>query len=277
MNIRVTTLSENTANYGFLAEWGLSLFIEADNRRILFDCGLSDTAVHNASLVGIDLAQLDCIVLSHGHRDHTGGLAEVLRRCRREVPVIAHPDIWASKYTKRSGTTAVFIGMPFPREFLESCGARFSFSREPAHISEHIMTTGEVTVETAYENIEDNLFVKENGVLKPDPLADDLALIIRADSGLVVISGCAHRGIINTLRHARKLTGRPDIHAVIGGTHLFRASTDRIDRTIAELKDMKVQHLGVSHCTGFTASCRLAREFGGKFFLNNAGNTFTLP
>jgi 7,8-dihydropterin-6-yl-methyl-4-(beta-D-ribofuranosyl)aminobenzene 5'-phosphate synthase len=275
MEIRVTTLSENTANYGFLAEWGLSLLVEADNRKILFDCGLSHSAVHNATLLGIDLTQSDCIVLSHGHQDHTGGLAEVLHRCHG-VPAIGHPDIWTAKYTQRSDPKPVYSGIPFSPAFLESLGARFSLSREPVRLSEHIMTTGEIPMGSAYENIEDNLFVKENGVLKPDPLADDLSLIINADFGLVVIAGCAHRGIINTLRHAQKLTGRQKTHTIIGGTHLYRASTERIDKTIADLKDMGVQRLGVSHCTGFKASCRLAQELGDAFFLNNAGNSFTL-
>ncbi len=99
MDIKITTLAENTAELGHLAEWGLSMYIEADGLKVLFDTGAGIAAVHNAQLMGIDLANVDKIVLSHGHRDHTGGLREVLMRMKKEVEVIAHPDIWASKYS----------------------------------------------------------------------------------------------------------------------------------------------------------------------------------
>ncbi len=275
MDIKITTLSENTANHGFLAEWGLSILVEVDGAKILMDTGMSFSAAYNAQLLGIDLTGIETIVLSHGHRDHTGGLRDILRRKRGQVKVIAHPDIWMSKYT-RSDKGDEYSGVPFSREPLESLGARFSFSKEPVRISEHVMTSGEIPMVSGYETIEDNLLVKQRASLRPDPLADDLALIIKTDSGLVVILGCAHHGIVNTLRHAQKLTGVEQVYAVIGGTHLFRASPERIAATIAELKEMGIQKIGVSHCTGFPASLRLAEEFQDAFFLNNAGTQLVL-
>ena len=275
--LQITTLSENTANYGYLAEWGLSILVEVDGKRILLDTGLSYSAVHNAQLLGIDLSTIDCIVLSHSHADHTGGLRDVLR-IKGEVEVIAHPDIWVPKYVRRGGESPEqYSGIPFSREELESRGARFNLTKEPVHISEHAMTSGEVPMSSGYEEIENNLFVKETGMLHPDPLADDLALIIDTDFGLVVILGCAHRGIVNTLRHAQKLTGKELVYAAIGGTHLFRASEERLEKTIADLREIGIQRLGVSHCTGFRASMRLAQEFEDVFFLNNAGTRVTLP
>jgi 7,8-dihydropterin-6-yl-methyl-4-(beta-D-ribofuranosyl)aminobenzene 5'-phosphate synthase len=277
MEVRVTTLSENTANYGYLAEWGLSILVEVDNLKILMDTGLSFSAVYNAQLMGVDLTTIDRIVLSHGHADHTGGLREVMRR-RGSVEVIAHPDIWALKYVRRDGEKEEqYNGIPFSRVELESLGARFNLMREPVRITDRIMTTGEIPMLSGYEEIENNLFVKEGDMLKPDKLADDLALVIDLNFGLVVILGCAHRGIVNTLRHAQNLTGKEVVYAAIGGTHLFRASDERIERTIAELKEMGIQRLGVSHCTGFHASARLAQEFEDAFFLNNAGTRLTLP
>ena len=212
----------------------------------------SITVVHNAQLMGIDLSTIDRIVLSHGHADHTGGLREVLK-IKGEVEVIAHPDIWAAKYVKRDQSGLHYNGILFLREELVSLGARSNVVRDPVHISENIMTTGEIPMVTGYEEIENNLFVKEDGLLHPDPLADDLALIINTDFGLVVILGCAHRGIVNTLRHAQNLTGKELVYAAIGGTHLFRASKERIGKTIAALREMGIQKLGVSHCTGFHA------------------------
>jgi len=277
MDVRITTLSENTANYGFLAEWGLSMLVEVDGMKILIDTGLSFTAVHNAQLMGIDLSTIDRIVLSHGHVDHTGGLREVLK-VKGKVEVIAHPDIWASKYTRRSSQgQEQYIGIPFSREELESRGAMFNLTKEPVRISEHTMTTGEIPMISGYEEIEDNLLIKGGGVLYLDPLADDLAFIINTDFGLVIILGCAHRGIINTVHYAKNLTGQELVYAVIGGTHLIRASEERIEKTIADLKTLGIQRLGVSHCTGFRASARLAHEFEKVFFLNNAGTMLTLP
>jgi 7,8-dihydropterin-6-yl-methyl-4-(beta-D-ribofuranosyl)aminobenzene 5'-phosphate synthase len=244
---------------------------------ILMDTGLSSTAMHNAQLLGIDLPTVDRIVLSHGHADHTGGLREVLR-IKKEVEVIAHPDIWTSKYTRRDKQTRErYIGIPFSQEELENLGARFNLTREPAHISEHTVTTGEIPMVSEYECVEDNLFIKKGGLLCQDPLADDLALVIDAEFGLVVVLGCAHRGIINTLRHAQKLTGKKPVYAAIGGAHLIRASEERVAKTIDALKEMGIKKLGISHCTGFPAQARLLQEFGDKFFLNNAGTRITLP
>ena len=114
-NVKITTLSEDTANYGFIAEWGLSVLVEADGHKILVDTGLSFSAVHNAQLMGIDLSTVDRIVLTHGHGDHTGGLRDVLR-LTREVEVIAHPDIWNAKYGKRGQNPEMFNGIPYSLE-----------------------------------------------------------------------------------------------------------------------------------------------------------------
>lgn len=276
MEVRITTLSENTANFGFLAEWGISILIEVDGMKILVDTGLSFSAVHNAKLLGVDLSTIDRIVLSHGHADHTGGLRDVLK-IKGEVEVIAHPDIWAARYVQRDQKEVQSCGMPFSREELESWGARFNLSREPIYITDNVLTTGEIPMLSSYEKIEDNLFVKENDTLRQDPLADDLVLVIDTDFGLVVILGCAHRGIVNTLRQAQQLTGKELVYAAIGGTHLYRASKERIEKTIVDLKKIGVQRLGVSHCTGFHAAAQIAQEFEGVFFLNNAGTCFTLP
>jgi len=276
MEIKIRTLSENTANQDFIAEWGLSILVEAYGLKILIDTGRSFSAAHNAQTMGIDLSTIDYIVLSHGHQDHTGGLRNVLT-LKGEVEIIAHPDIWTAKYAQRANRPARYCGIPFSSEELESLGARFRFAREPVHITEQIMTTGEIPMNSSYEEIENDLLAKEAGVLYPDPMADDLALIIDTDFGLAVILGCAHRGIINTLCHARNLTGKELVHTVIGGTHLFRASEERLEKTIADLKKIGVQRLGISHCTGFHPSARLAKEFGDVFFLNNAGTHITLP
>jgi len=276
MEIKITTLSENTAGPGALGEWGLSMLVEADGMKILFDTGGGIAAVHNAELMRVDLAAVDRMVLSHGHYDHTGGLLEVLRRAGGKE-IIAHPDVWARKYGSLDNTPKRYIGIPFVREALEVLGTTFNLSREPVKLSDKVMTTGEIPMLTDYEVVEKYLCVMEGDEMKQDPLDDDLALIIDTEFGLVVILGCAHHGIINTLTQAKKVTGKELIYAAIGGTHLVHASKERLEKTAAALQEMGVQYLGVSHCTGFNASAYLAREFGDRFFQNNAGTKLTLP
>jgi 7,8-dihydropterin-6-yl-methyl-4-(beta-D-ribofuranosyl)aminobenzene 5'-phosphate synthase len=278
MTIRITTLSENTASTPYmLAEWGFSALIEIDSMAILLDTGLSISLPHNAGTLGIDLKKIDRIVLSHGHYDHTGGLRDVLRLMRKKVDIIAHPDIWDEKYTRQNDGTYRYIGIPFQRPVLESLGASFTLSTNPVRITDDILTTGEVPEITEYEQIEPNrFFVREDGELKPDVLADDLALIINTRPGLVVILGCGHRGLINTLRHAQKLTRRQEIRLVIGGCHLIGSSHERVWLTIEALREMDVQRIGVSHCTGLPAAAIMAHELGDRFFFNNAGTRLTL-
>ncbi len=269
MALQITTLSENTAGARWLlGELGLSILVKTDEAKILFDTGQSTSASHNADIMGIVLSQIDKIVLSHGHVDHTGGLRQVLRRMRKEVEIIAHPDIWAAKFNRREDR---YIGIPFHRQTLESLGARFNLTTEPVRISGNIMTSGEIPMVTEYEEIEPHLQVKEGKRFKPDSLLDDQALIITTGAGLVVILGCAHRGIINTLYHAQKLTGVKAIDTVVGGCHLMEATEERVWLTIAALKELGVQRLGACHCTGLPASAIMAREFGDSFFFNNAG------
>lgn len=276
MEITITTLSENAATPNSIGEWGLSMLIKADGRKILFDTGAGTATMLNVTNMGIDLSDVDCIVLSHGHFDHTGGLYNVLKRTGPKQ-IIAHPDIWARKYGSLDDTPKRFIGIAYHREAFESMGATFQLSSQPQKISEHITTTGEIPMLTEYESVETYLCIKEGDELKQDPLADDLSLIIDTDFGLVVILGCAHRGIVNTLMQARKVTGKDIIYAAIGGTHLLHASEERLEKTTEALLEMGLQYLGVSHCTGFKAAASLANIFGDRFFHNNAGTRLTLP
>lgn len=277
MKLRITTLSENTAGIGnFLAEWGLSILVETDKVNILLDTGQSISASYNADILGIDLGKIDKIVLSHGHFDHTGGLRQMLRRMKKEVEIIAHPDIWAVKCVRRKGWRGGYVGIPFQRQELESLGATFNLTAKPVKITDNIMTTGEVPMVTDFEEIDASLFVKEDAGWQPDKLLDDQALIINTEPGLIVILGCAHRGVINTLYHAQQLTGVKPIHTLLGGCHLTDASEQRIRSTIAALRELDVQRLGLSHCTGLPAASLMAQEFGEKFFFNNAGTRINI-
>lgn len=278
MTIEITTLCENTASgAGFCAEWGLSILVKVDDISILFDTGMDSAVVKNAVKLGVNLSSIDYIVLSHGHADHTGGLHNVLR-VAGEKNIIAHPAIWEAKYTKRPyQEKKAYIGIPFNKEELENEGASFSYSKKPVEISKNIFTTGEIEEKVNFEYMEAVFFVQDKEKnISQDPLLDDLSLIINTEKGLVVILGCAHRGTINHIKKAQEITGQERVLAVVGGTHLGPASDKRIDKTIEYLRMLDVQKIGVSHCTGFHASMRLAQAFGDKFFLNNSGTRYKL-
>jgi 7,8-dihydropterin-6-yl-methyl-4-(beta-D-ribofuranosyl)aminobenzene 5'-phosphate synthase len=272
MTLRFTALSENTAGMGdFLGEWGLSILVETDTAKILLDTGTSISAVHNAGSLGIDLSKIDKIVLSHGHSDHTGGLREMLNCMRKEIEIIAHPDVWQAKYSRREDKPEKYIGIPFRQEELERLGARFRLTKEPEKIADNIWTSGEVPMVTDFEKVDSMLFINEDSILKPDPVMDDQAMIIKTERGLVVILGCAHRGMINTIYHAQKITGVTEVQAVIGGSHLIGASEERLWQSIGALRQIGVQKLGLCHCTDLPFISVLAQEFGEEFLFVKAG------
>lgn len=275
MQVRTTTIAENSASWlGILAEWGLSILVEADDTTILVDTGRSMVAAHNALFMDVDLSKIDKILFSHGHEDHTGGLLNLLKLRKKPVEIIAHPDVWDLKYWKTSEKEDFgYIGIPYPREMAESLGASFNLTTEPVWITDNIVTSGEVPMVTEYEQIDNSAFVKTEDGFAPDPLRDDQTLFIKSDKGLIIVSGCAHRGIINTIKHAQKLTGCDDVYAVIGGIHLFGASEERLDRTVEEFRRMDIKKIGVSHCTGPYGSALLSQEFKDRFFFNLSGTS----
>ncbi len=276
--LRIVTLTENTVSaHGFHAEWGLSMLAETEEGNILLDSGLGTSAVQNADRLGIDLAKIDKLVLSHSHGDHTGGLREFLRRRNKEIEIIAHPDVFGLTYARRKGTPDRFIGIPFRREEMEYLGARFTLTAAPMKLSENILTTGEVPMVTDFEKVVDNLMRKEGTEMVPDEVKDDRSIVLKTNFGLVVMLGCAHRGVVNHLLHAQKIAGVKEIHTVIGGCHLFNAKSEQIEKTVAALKQFNIQHLGVSHCTGMKASFAMMQEFGDRFYFNNAGTVKNIP
>ena len=283
MTVKITTLIENTSGAPFICgEWGLSMLVETDENTFLFDTGPSERIIENAQRLGVDLSKIDKIALSHGHYDHTGGLQAVLINLLESgakpdgIEIIAHPDIFQPKFVYIKDAVTRDIGIPFAREELEALGARFNLSPDPVQINSFTATTGEIATTTEYEQIEATLHTKKGDQYMSDELADDLSVIIKTEKGLIVLLGCAHRGIINTLNHARQQTGIEKIYAVIGGTHLIGASRQRIDATIAALKEMKIEKIGASHCTGLAAAALLADAFKDAFFFNNAGTMTVL-
>lgn len=276
-SLRILTLSENTVSAsGFHAEWGLSLYAETEEGNFLLDTGNGASAIYNAERLAIDLGKIDKLVLSHSHADHTGGLRDFLRRRNKEIEIIAHPDIFGLSYVVKNGEN-IFRGIPFRREELESLGATFTLTAEPMRLSESILTTGEVPMVTDFEKVVDNVLRKEGTEMVPDEVKDDLSIVFKTNHGLVVMLGCSHRGVVNHLLHAQKISGVKKIHTVIGGCHLFNAKADQVKKTVDAFRELDIQQLGVSHCTGMKASYAMMEEFGDRFYFNNAGTVISIP
>jgi 7,8-dihydropterin-6-yl-methyl-4-(beta-D-ribofuranosyl)aminobenzene 5'-phosphate synthase len=261
--LRLTIVVENSAplgNFSIWAQHGLSIFLDLDYGRekmkLLLDTGASsEVMLHNADALHIDLHHLDLICLSHGHYDHTGGLMGVLQRVNGRICILAHPDIFAPKLIARPFLQ--FIGPPFCRAEAEAAGAMMLDCRGPADIAPGVMTTGEVSRLETFENAAGFWTVKD-GQYCEDNIPDDQALAINIEGkGLAVITGCAHAGIINTIKHAQKITGVDELYAVIGGFHLMGADEMRIDATAEALRKLDPAIVRPGHCTGHKAVCRL--------------------
>ncbi len=271
---RITVLVENTARgLGLLAEHGLAFWIEWPGRKVLFDTGQSRVAAHNAAELGVALEETEAVVLSHGHYDHTGGLAAVLGAGRRP-DVYLHPAAMEPKFGRNEDGTARAIGMDWQtREAIGSQAGTLVRTEQPVAVADGLTATGPVPRETDFEDTGGPFFLDAE-LTRPDPLADDQALFFESAEGTVVLLGCAHAGVINTLRDVRHLTGGRPIAAVLGGMHLVKASPERLQRTIEELRGMDVRLLAPSHCTGMAATAALWAALPGRCAECCAGSRF---
>ncbi|MGC8616676.1 MAG: MBL fold metallo-hydrolase [Desulfurella sp.] len=271
--MKLITLVENTSTGGTLkAEHGLSVLIESENSRVLFDTGQSDCIIHNAKTLNVNLQNIDKIVLSHGHYDHVGGLKYVLQYAK--APIIAHPEIFRKRYSKK-GDKLRYIGIE-DKSFFEHLGAHFEFSTKPQQVSKNIYTTGFVELKTDFEEVDKDFVFESNGQHIKDDVPDDLSLILDLKEGLFIVFGCAHRGIINIINHCEN-TFNKKVIGFIGGTHLGPASKFQKEKTVETLKTMQqLKIIGPSHCTGIAMTCALANEFPDKIIYNNVGTVIDL-
>ncbi len=271
---RMTVLADNTVvGRHVLGEHGLALWIDTGDRRLLFDTGQGMVLADNAQELGLDLASIDAIILSHGHYDHTGGLAGVLRQATHPVAVHAHSDALQPKY-QRSEAGIRDIGMPVAsREAMRGSRCCFVPSRQPIEVASGLWTTGEIPRRHPQETIPAS-FRRDPEGRQPDLLLDDQALFLETAQGTVVLLGCAHAGLLNTLDHIHELTdGRP-MHAIIGGLHLRSASAARLAWTIDELRRFTIDLLVPMHCTGLPAVAALWAAFPHACQPGGVGVTF---
>jgi 7,8-dihydropterin-6-yl-methyl-4-(beta-D-ribofuranosyl)aminobenzene 5'-phosphate synthase len=262
----MTVVVENTAaGEGLLAEHGLACWIDWGGQYVLFDTGQGLVLRHNAQRMKLPVERVAAVVVSHGHYDHTGGLADVLD-VATSATVFAHPASREPKYARLQHGASRAIGMPASAtQAMLRPSTAWCQTSEPTSIVAGLTATGPIPRVTDYEDTGGPFFC-DSACRHPDPLTDDQALFLQTEQGTIVLLGCAHAGVINTLRYVRQLTdGRP-IHTVMGGMHLVRASQERLSRTIDELRDLGIRRFGPAHCTGSQAVAALWHAFPGQCF-----------
>jgi 7,8-dihydropterin-6-yl-methyl-4-(beta-D-ribofuranosyl)aminobenzene 5'-phosphate synthase len=274
MKARVTVVCENSVIKpgALIGEHGFAALVQRGDKELLFDTGQGYGLVHNARILGIDLDSIKTVVISHGHGDHTGGLADLLK-VGGVRDVYAHPGIFDPRYHEIPDGPPKPIGIPFTRAYLEGLGAHFHLSAEPQKVSQGVLTTGFVPRETPFETGDQALLVgNADGSCSRDPVSDDLSLVVEGDTGLIVLLGCAHAGLVNILNHVRKLVPAKPIKAVLGGTHLGMCGEDQMRATIEAMTSLGVQKVGASHCTGLAGAARLRAALGDSFFFAGVGS-----
>jgi 7,8-dihydropterin-6-yl-methyl-4-(beta-D-ribofuranosyl)aminobenzene 5'-phosphate synthase len=271
------------------SEHGLSYYIEVTAlgraHAFMFDYGVEGEAIaKNMKLLQIDLAGLEAFALSHGHYDHWGNLIYLLKgqgaKIRKGTPLYVGVEAFERRFSQppaREGAPAdpEDLGQ-LAREEIERLGiVKIVEVASPTEVVPGAFLTGNIERVTTYEKGFARLLIKRGDTLEPDSFQGEQALAFNVKGkGLVVVSSCAHAGIINTIRHAQKITGVEHVHAVLGGFHLTGAELALIDQTVTDMKRIAPDYIAPMHCTGFEAVTAFAREMPEQFILNTAGTRY---
>jgi 7,8-dihydropterin-6-yl-methyl-4-(beta-D-ribofuranosyl)aminobenzene 5'-phosphate synthase len=285
-----------------LAEHGFSVMIQCDDRegKILWDAGGSTVAlIENMHRMKIDYTSITKIALSHGHLDHYAAMTALLHEIKalpeakewsklvtkdviekwvekHRIPIVAHPAAIRERWMVKDNGTMVGPFFPPPAQEWKSAGAKLIFSEKPYELSPGCWTTGFIP-RTSFEasGRSKKMRYRKGSDFLSDDLEDDQAIVINVkDKGLIVLSGCAHSGIVNTINHAKQFTGIEKIFAVVGGYHLAHASDEELSQTISHIKNEKPKYVIPSHCTGFKAINRFAQEMPEEFIEGVVGTTY---
>ena len=263
--MKLTILVDNNVlqSKNLLGEHGLSFYIETDNKKILFDTGYSDAFLINANKMGINLLDLDYIVLSHGHYDHTWGLSHYLPfytfalkqgRKVKKPTIVTHPDTFKQKFDEKLGE----IGCLLSKETL-SKNFNIELSRESFNLTQNLIFLGEIPRKNNFEGKESIGKINKNDNFEDDYITEDSALAFNSDLGIVVITGCSHSGICNIVEYAKLVCNNSPITDVIGGFHLVNPPQERIFKTADYLSKLGTKSIHSCHCTDFQSKMILSK------------------
>ena len=274
--IRITCVVDNNAkeNTGLRSEHGLSFWIETEDGNLIFDTGQTSAAFAlNLGLLALKMQDAASLALSHAHYDHTGGLEFALSQ-NEHLKIYAHSDLFQPRYSFREGEYRS-IGIAISQEELSN-RADLHLSDAPQEIFPNLWTTGEISPRPEAEGRSAHHFIRVNGEWKPDPYRDDLSLVIQTPAGLVLICGCCHAGLLNTLLHVQQNFSGPII-SILGGTHLRSAREAELHHVAETLEARHPNvNLYLNHCTGQKSQSFLAKEFGARVKAFPAGATLEI-
>jgi len=277
----ISILAEDTIAFDtpFWGRFGLSMLLELSSesveKHLLYDTNSAASPIlHNLEILGKSLGEVSAIFLSHCHYDHTDGLAGILEAAGRPVPVIAHSEIFRPCFEiNADGIRHIGFSNRSRRE-LEQKGAVFTLVKDPLNLMTGVITSGEIERSTSFEKLED-LYTLVDGNVVQDQERDDAALILNFHQGLVIVTGCCHAGIVNTMEHAKKITGVDKIYAVVGGLHLIDASEEKVDKSIEAFRE--VDWVFAGHCTGYEGLRKMANKLGERLAVFHTGSMIRLP
>ncbi|MCE4614577.1 MAG: MBL fold metallo-hydrolase [Desulfurococcales archaeon] len=271
--VRISILVDNSIPLPtkMLGEYGFSALVEdlEHDKRILFDTGSTGKPLlYNLGVIGVDPDDIDYVVLSHRHYDHTGGLKELLQKRSSSITIISHPDLFVPAYTNILDGVLRDIGIPFTRDQLESLGAKFLFSRESVQITPNVKTMGEIPRDAGPSHTSGMARVIDGNVVE-DSLPDDTGVGIITGKGVVVMTGCGHSGVENIMSHADKLFG--NVYGLVGGLHLLGASESRLREVSSYLAGRNLGLLVAGHCTGPLAQWLLLNAAPNAYRIGGVG------
>jgi 7,8-dihydropterin-6-yl-methyl-4-(beta-D-ribofuranosyl)aminobenzene 5'-phosphate synthase len=264
-SLRVQVLSTMLTSDAGIGEWGFSAVVEADGHRILFDTGARPaTVLNNAKELGVDLANITEVVLSHNHSDHTGGLM-TLRRAMQQKNPAALSEAYAGKgifAARRNGPGMALEFIANTRRDYEASGGHFIEYDHPVEIWNGVWLTGPVPRKYPERNWSSKTEIQSAEGWKEDTIPEDMSLVVNTGQGLVVVSGCGHAGIINTLEYVRSVVRNAPIHAAIGGFHLYQLDDEKLQWTASKLREFGLGTFLGAHCTGIEAVYRMRQLTG---------------
>lgn len=266
--MKITTLIENLVyQQGLVAEHGLSIYIETDKRKILFDTGQSGLFLQNAQKLGVEIEDIDFLVLSHGHYDHTGGLYPFLE-ANHKATVYAKREIFTPKYHGHKR----FIGVVQDEKLLKD---RFVPIDTITKLDDGVFIMPEIVIHNPADIHFHGMFKKVDDHFIPDEFNDELFLAIKQDDQIHVVTACSHRGVTNICTTATEYFGLP-VGLILGGFHTKNSSADQVDMIVDYFGQLKPKSIGTCHCTGVDKYAEIHNDIGSNVFYNFTGNTITL-
>lgn len=271
--MKIITLVENKLGEkeDLEIEHGISLYIEVDGKKILFDTGQEEKFLRNAKKLDVNLRDLDYVIISHGHHDHSGGLPNLIKQVNPEVKIYVGKEFFNRKHSLRINGNYDFVGNPFDESFFKENKLDVEYiDKDVTPITESLSVYTNFKRDKEFDNINETMFISDGDGFIKDEFRDEISLGVKIDKGLVVLVGCSHAGIVNILKTIEERS-KQEIYAVVGGTHLIREDDAKINKIIDYLKEKDIKVIGACHCTGKQGETMLTQQLEDNFINNNTG------